>query len=54
VSPSEVATLRAAGFSDGEITEVIAVIAINIFTNYFNHIARTEIDFPVVKSTSRQ
>ena len=54
VSPSEIETLRGAGFSDGEITEVMAVIAINIFTNYFNHIAGTEIDFPVVKSTSRQ
>jgi uncharacterized peroxidase-related enzyme len=48
---SEVETLRGAGYSDGEITEIIAVVAINIFTNYFNHIAATEIDFPVVRST---
>jgi len=44
----EVQTLRAAGVSDQEIVEVIATVAVNIFTNYFNHIAGTEIDFPVV------
>ena len=47
----EVETLRSAGYTDGEIAEIIAVVAINIFTNYFNHIAGTEIDFPVVRST---
>jgi alkylhydroperoxidase family enzyme len=46
----EVETLRAAGVSDQEIVEVIAAVAVNIFTNYFNHIAGTEIDFPVVHS----
>lgn len=48
---SDVQTLRDAGFTDGEVAEIIAVVAINIFTNYFNHIAGTEIDFPVVKAT---
>jgi alkylhydroperoxidase family enzyme len=46
----EVETLRAAGVTDQEIVEVIATVAINIFTNYFNHIAGTEIDFPVVRA----
>jgi alkylhydroperoxidase family enzyme len=45
---TEVETLRAAGVTDQEIVEVIATVAVNIFTNYFNHIADTEIDFPVV------
>jgi uncharacterized peroxidase-related enzyme len=44
----EVETLRAAGVTDQEIVEIIATVAVNIFTNYFNHIAGTEIDFPVV------
>jgi uncharacterized peroxidase-related enzyme len=52
LSPSEVDTLRKTGYSDGEITEIIAVVAINIFTNYFNHIAGSEIDFPVVHATT--
>ncbi len=50
--PSEVEALRAAGYSDGEIAEIVAAVALNIFTNYFNHIAGTEIDFPVVKTTA--
>ncbi len=45
---SEVASIRTAGYTDGEIAEIVAVVAINIFTNYFNHIAGTAIDFPVV------
>lgn len=52
LSAADVNTLRVAGFSDGEVTEIIAVVAINIFTNYFNHIAGTEIDFPVVTATA--
>jgi uncharacterized peroxidase-related enzyme len=52
VPASEVGGLRAAGYTDGEIVEIVAVVAINIFTNYFNHIAGTEIDFPVVHATA--
>ena len=28
---------------------MVATVAITNFTNYFNHIAQTEIDFPVVE-----
>ena len=31
--------LRQAGLTDGEIAEVVAGVALNIFTNYFNHVA---------------
>ena len=48
VDDTEVRRVRDAGYSDGEITEIIANVALNIFTNYFNHIARTELDFPPV------
>jgi alkylhydroperoxidase family enzyme len=41
--------VRAAGYDDAEILEIIATVAINIFTNYFNHVALTEVDFPLVK-----
>ncbi len=40
---------RGAGLTDGEIVEVIGNVAVNIFTNYVNHIARTVVDFPEVK-----
>lgn len=45
---SEVGTLRDAGFSDGEVAEIIAAVALNIYRSYFNLIAGPEIDFPVV------
>ncbi|WCL53968.1 carboxymuconolactone decarboxylase family protein [Gimibacter soli] len=48
VSDAELAAVRNAGYSDGEILEIIAVVAINTFTNYVNHIAATEVDFPLV------
>ena len=48
VSDDDVATFRAAGASDAEIAEVVAHVAMNIFTNYFNHVAETEVDFPEV------
>lgn len=40
---------RAAGVSDAELLEVIANVALNVFTNYFNLVAGTEIDFPLVQ-----
>jgi uncharacterized peroxidase-related enzyme len=52
VSNPELERARAAGLTDGELVETIANIALNIFTNYLNHIARTPIDFPEVKSSS--
>ena len=30
---------------EGEIVELVALTALNIFTNYFNHVADTEVDF---------
>jgi len=50
VSGEEVEKLRSAGFGDEEIVEIIALIALNLFRNYFNLIAGTEVDFPLVKA----
>ena len=49
VSDADVQAAKDAGFSEGEIDEIIANIALNIFTNYFNIVAQTEIDFPKVQ-----
>lgn len=46
VTDADVDLVRAAGFSDGEVTEIVANVALNLFTNYFNHVAGTAIDFP--------
>lgn len=39
---------RAAGLGDGEIVEVVAHVALNVFTNYLNNLVGTEVDFPLV------
>jgi uncharacterized peroxidase-related enzyme len=48
VSDQALAQVKAAGFSDGDIAEIVANVAVNIFTNYFNQVARTDVDFPRV------
>jgi uncharacterized peroxidase-related enzyme len=40
---------RRAGLTDGDIVETVANVALNIFSNYVNHAARTIIDFPSIK-----
>lgn len=48
VPTTELDAFKAAGFDDAAILEVLTNVVLNIFTNYTNHIAGTEIDFPVV------
>jgi uncharacterized peroxidase-related enzyme len=48
VTDRDLSRVRAAGFSDGEVVEIVAHVALNVFTNYFNRTAQTEIDFPKV------
>jgi len=48
LAAADVERVRQAGYADGEIVEIIAVVCLTIFTNYFNHIAKTEVDFPRV------
>ena len=48
VPAAELDAFKAAGFDDAAILEVLTNVVLNIFTNYTNHIAGTEIDFPVV------
>ncbi|MDH3474173.1 MAG: carboxymuconolactone decarboxylase family protein [Rhodospirillales bacterium] len=50
VSDEDLDAARAAGLGDREITEIVAGVAVNMFTNYFNHVAGTEVDFPLVRT----
>ncbi|HQU09273.1 MAG: hypothetical protein B7X06_00555 [Verrucomicrobia bacterium 21-51-4] len=45
VNPEQIETLHQAGYTDEAIIEIVANIAISIFTNYFNHVAGTQNDF---------
>ena len=48
VSGDAVDGVRRAGYTDGEIAEIVAAVALNVFTDSFNLVADTEIDFPRV------
>ncbi len=49
VSDEDVNKVRQAGYGDGEIAEIVAHTALNIFTNYLNNTAKTVVDFPRVE-----
>lgn len=52
VSDASLAAVRAARFDDAEIVEIVANVALNILTNYINHVAETAIDFPPVPAAA--
>jgi uncharacterized peroxidase-related enzyme len=49
VDEASVTSLREAGFNDGEIVEIMAHVALNLFTNYVNVAFQVPVDFPGVK-----
>ncbi|MGS1009124.1 carboxymuconolactone decarboxylase family protein [Achromobacter anxifer] len=49
VSAADVQAVRAAGYSDQEIVEILAHVALNLFTNYVNVAFAVPVDFPAVK-----
>lgn len=52
VEDADIAAVRDAGYQDAEIAEVVAHVALNVFTNYFNNVAGTTIDFPKAPALS--
>ncbi|MFF4958900.1 carboxymuconolactone decarboxylase family protein [Streptomyces sp. NPDC001222] len=48
VDETALKTARAAGVTDAEIAEVVGNLALNILTNYFNIVADTDNEFPLV------
>jgi len=48
VSDDDVRAVKAAGYDDAQVIEIVQHVALNIWTNYVNLVAETEIDFPVV------
>jgi uncharacterized peroxidase-related enzyme len=53
VSDADLAAVRSAGVSDAEVLEIVANVVLNVFTNYLNLVADTEIDFPAVRKAAR-
>jgi uncharacterized peroxidase-related enzyme len=50
VNDADLKAVKAAGYSDGEVIEIVLHVALNTLTNYVNSVAQTEIDFPVVSA----
>lgn len=48
LTTAEFEAVRAAGFSDGEIVEIITLVALNVFTNILGKSTLINIDFPKV------
>ncbi len=50
VDDADLEEVRRAGFDDGQVVELVANAVLNVFTNYLNQVANTDIDFPVVRA----
>ena len=48
VSDAEIAAVKDAGYSEAQIVEIVALVVENVFTNFLNRVAETDIDFPVL------
>lgn len=49
VGDADVQSLRDVGFGDEEIVEILAHVALNLYTNYLNVAFAVPVDFPAVK-----
>jgi uncharacterized peroxidase-related enzyme len=50
VDEAELSALRAAGYDNAQVVEIVFHVALNTWTNYVNLVGGTEIDFPVVSA----
>ncbi|MDW3689442.1 carboxymuconolactone decarboxylase family protein, partial [Cupriavidus sp. CV2] len=49
ISADEFAAIKAAGYTNAQLAEITLAIALTVFTNTFNRINDTDVDFPPVK-----
>ncbi len=48
VTDDDFAAVKSAGYTDAQVIEIVQHVALNSWTNFFNEVFQTEIDFPVV------
>jgi len=48
VSEADVQAVKAAGYNDAQVIEIVLHVALNTLTNYINEVVKTDIDFPAV------
>ncbi len=49
VDAKDLQAVRDAGYTDAQMIEIVLHVALNTWTNYINEVAKTDIDFPVVR-----
>jgi uncharacterized peroxidase-related enzyme len=49
VTSEAFAAIKAAGYTDSQIIEIVQHVALNTWTNYINTVAQTQIDFPPIQ-----
>jgi uncharacterized peroxidase-related enzyme len=50
IGEDDLRSVKMAGYSDGQIIEIVQHVALNIWTNYLNEVLKTDVDFPVIGS----
>lgn len=50
VTDADVQAVKAAGYDDAQVIEIVLHVALNTWTNYINSVAQTAIDFQVVSA----
>lgn len=53
VGESDIAAVKHAGYTDGQIVEIVLVVAQNVLTNYVNEVFKTPVDFPATAPAKR-
>ncbi|MGJ4951807.1 carboxymuconolactone decarboxylase family protein [Bradyrhizobium sp. HKCCYLS20291] len=51
ITDQNFAAVKLAGYTDAQIIEIVQHVALNSWTNFFNEVFETEIDFPVVEAS---
>lgn len=54
VGEEDLGAVRLAGYDDALIIEIVQHVALNVWTNYINEVAKTEVDFQLVRPLSHQ
>jgi uncharacterized peroxidase-related enzyme len=50
VSVADLEAVKAAGYTDAQIIEIVQHVAFNTWTNYINEVMKTDVDFPLVSA----
>ncbi|WP_298160027.1 carboxymuconolactone decarboxylase family protein [Brevundimonas sp.] len=48
LADADFTAVKVAGYTDAQIIEIVQHVALNVWTNYFNNVFQTDIDFPIV------